>query len=268
MMRMPETRDEPGAEMVVVEVTEDRRGCALLVDVEDGRDACEGMALVGGAGECDGGGGGGGRGRHWADSWAEVGWSFTDTIDDTVAGSLPSPVDERPLTAVQLSIARKVKAAAAATEVEGVDVMMGGVVRAEVGDGMIGEGAVDRARRCLAAPTRLRPVLAPIIGVWALSMLVLIFEGDIGTSAVFMGLFVAMLYIATGRRSWAIIGFLMFIVGAFRSGRQHRRRLSRADGIRNLCESNRSIRIHDISSYCRTTVSGSRGVSVCVGDLP
>jgi len=56
--------------------------------------------------------------------------------------------------------------------------------------------------------------LAPIIGVWALSMLVLVFEGDIGTSAVFMGLFVAMLYVATGRRSWAILGFLMFVVGA------------------------------------------------------
>jgi len=57
--------------------------------------------------------------------------------------------------------------------------------------------------------------LAPIMVVWALSMLLLIFEGDIGTSAVFMGLFVAMLYIATGRRSWAVLGFLMFIVGAF-----------------------------------------------------
>jgi cell division protein FtsW (lipid II flippase) len=57
--------------------------------------------------------------------------------------------------------------------------------------------------------------LAPILVVWALSMLLLIFEGDIGTSAVFMGLFVAMLYIATGRRSWAILGFLMFVVGAF-----------------------------------------------------
>ena len=56
--------------------------------------------------------------------------------------------------------------------------------------------------------------LGPILVVWALSMLLLIFEGDIGTSAVFMGLFVAMLYIATGRRSWAILGFLMFIVGA------------------------------------------------------
>jgi cell division protein FtsW (lipid II flippase) len=57
--------------------------------------------------------------------------------------------------------------------------------------------------------------LGPIMVVWALSMLLLIFESDIGTSAVFMGLFVAMLYIATGRRSWAVLGFLMFIVGAF-----------------------------------------------------
>ncbi len=57
--------------------------------------------------------------------------------------------------------------------------------------------------------------LAPILVVWSLSMLLLIFESDIGTSAVFMGLFVAMLYIATGRRSWAILGFLMFVVGAF-----------------------------------------------------
>jgi cell division protein FtsW (lipid II flippase) len=60
-----------------------------------------------------------------------------------------------------------------------------------------------------------RKDLAPILVVWALSMLLLIFESDIGTSAVFMGLFVAMLYIATGRRSWVIIGFGMFIAGAF-----------------------------------------------------
>ena len=60
--------------------------------------------------------------------------------------------------------------------------------------------------------------LGPIMVVWALSMLLLVFEGDIGTSAVFMGLFVAMLYIATGRRSWAVLGFLLFIVGAFAAG--------------------------------------------------
>jgi cell division protein FtsW (lipid II flippase) len=46
-------------------------------------------------------------------------------------------------------------------------------------------------------------------------MLLLIFESDIGTSAVFMGLFVAMLYIATSRRSWVVIGLGMFIAGAW-----------------------------------------------------
>ena len=56
--------------------------------------------------------------------------------------------------------------------------------------------------------------LGPILLAWVASLLLLIFESDIGTSAVFMGLFVAMLYIATSRTSWLLIGFLMFVVGA------------------------------------------------------
>ena len=56
--------------------------------------------------------------------------------------------------------------------------------------------------------------LGPILLAWAASLLLLVFESDIGTSAVFMGLFVAMLYIATSRTSWLLIGFLMFVVGA------------------------------------------------------
>jgi cell division protein FtsW (lipid II flippase) len=57
--------------------------------------------------------------------------------------------------------------------------------------------------------------LGPILIAWAASLLLLVLESDIGTSAVFMGLFVAMLYIATSRTSWLLIGFLMFIVGAY-----------------------------------------------------
>jgi len=57
--------------------------------------------------------------------------------------------------------------------------------------------------------------LGPILVAWAASLLLLVFEGDIGTSAVFMGLFVAMLYLATSRTSWLLIGFLLFVVGAF-----------------------------------------------------
>ncbi len=57
--------------------------------------------------------------------------------------------------------------------------------------------------------------LGPIVTVWLISLLLLVFESDVGMSAVLMGLFVAMLYIATSRTSWLLIGFLMFIAGAW-----------------------------------------------------
>ncbi|GHS85819.1 cell division protein [Actinomycetota bacterium] len=56
--------------------------------------------------------------------------------------------------------------------------------------------------------------LGPIVVAWAASLAVLIFERDLGTSLLFFGLFVAMLYLATERISWVIIGLLMFAVGA------------------------------------------------------
>jgi cell division protein FtsW (lipid II flippase) len=57
--------------------------------------------------------------------------------------------------------------------------------------------------------------LGPILVAWAASLLLLVFESDVGTSAVFMGLFVSMLYIATSRTSWLLLGFTLFVVGAF-----------------------------------------------------
>jgi cell division protein FtsW (lipid II flippase) len=51
--------------------------------------------------------------------------------------------------------------------------------------------------------------------VWFVSLLLLVAESDIGTSAVLMGLFVAMIYIATSRTSWLLIGFGSFVAGAF-----------------------------------------------------
>ena len=61
--------------------------------------------------------------------------------------------------------------------------------------------------------------LGPVLIVWAVSLLLLVFESDIGTSALFMGLFVCMLYIATQRTSWLLIGFLLFVAGAFASSK-------------------------------------------------
>lgn len=57
--------------------------------------------------------------------------------------------------------------------------------------------------------------LGPIVVAWVVSLGVLIFERDLGTSLLFFGLFVSMLYIATQRRSWLVLGSLLFAVGAF-----------------------------------------------------
>ena len=56
--------------------------------------------------------------------------------------------------------------------------------------------------------------LGPLVVAWLVSLGVLIFQRDLGTSLLFFGLFVAMLYIATQRRSWLIIGGLLFLAGA------------------------------------------------------
>ncbi|GAB2574543.1 FtsW/RodA/SpoVE family cell cycle protein [Streptomyces capparidis] len=56
--------------------------------------------------------------------------------------------------------------------------------------------------------------LGPIFAVWVLSILILVFETDLGTSLLFFGLFVVMLYVATERTSWIVFGLLMSAAGA------------------------------------------------------
>lgn len=56
--------------------------------------------------------------------------------------------------------------------------------------------------------------LGPIIIVWLASLAVLVLERDLGTSLLFFGLFVAMLYVATERISWVVIGLTLFAGGA------------------------------------------------------
>ncbi|MFE7427086.1 FtsW/RodA/SpoVE family cell cycle protein [Streptomyces sp. NPDC014735] len=58
-------------------------------------------------------------------------------------------------------------------------------------------------------------VLGPIVAIWVLSVGVLVLERDLGTSLLFFGLFVIMLYVATGRTGWIAVGLLLAAVGAF-----------------------------------------------------
>jgi cell division protein FtsW (lipid II flippase) len=56
--------------------------------------------------------------------------------------------------------------------------------------------------------------LGPILVAWLVSVGVLVFEKDLGTSLLFFGLFVALLYVATGRRGWVVIGTALFLAGS------------------------------------------------------
>jgi cell division protein FtsW (lipid II flippase) len=57
--------------------------------------------------------------------------------------------------------------------------------------------------------------LGPVLVAWLASLAVLVRETDLGTSLLFFGMFVAMLYIATERTSWLVIGFGLFGGGAY-----------------------------------------------------
>lgn len=56
--------------------------------------------------------------------------------------------------------------------------------------------------------------LGPILVAWGLSVLILVLQRDLGSSLLFFGLFVAMLYVATERTSWIVIGLTLFMAGA------------------------------------------------------
>lgn len=56
--------------------------------------------------------------------------------------------------------------------------------------------------------------LGPIVMVWVISLGVLVFQRDLGSSLLFLGLFLVMLYVATERPGWLVVGGLLFAGGA------------------------------------------------------
>jgi cell division protein FtsW (lipid II flippase) len=75
-----------------------------------------------------------------------------------------------------------------------------------------------------AATQRLGPLhvpparaFGPVALAWGISLAVLVFERDLGLSLLIFGIFVAMLYMATGRVAYVAVGGLLFGAGAFAS---------------------------------------------------
>jgi len=57
--------------------------------------------------------------------------------------------------------------------------------------------------------------LGPILVAWLVSLGVLVFQRDLGSSLLFFGLFLVLLYVATERPGWLVVGASLFAAGAY-----------------------------------------------------
>lgn len=56
--------------------------------------------------------------------------------------------------------------------------------------------------------------LGPLLLMWAVSLFVLVFERDLGSSLLLFGTFLVMLHVATGRAAYTVVGLALFAGGA------------------------------------------------------
>jgi cell division protein FtsW (lipid II flippase) len=71
------------------------------------------------------------------------------------------------------------------------------------------------ARRILGVTLPPIKHFGPMLVVWGASMLLLVFIRDLGSSLMFFAAFLALLYVATGRFSFVVIGMILFLLGAW-----------------------------------------------------
>ena len=74
---------------------------------------------------------------------------------------------------------------------------------------------IANTRRIGPLPIPPLPYLVPIIAMWVFAMLVVIFEKDLGAALLFLGIFLAMLYLATGEAFYTLIGIVLLLVGGY-----------------------------------------------------
>lgn len=56
--------------------------------------------------------------------------------------------------------------------------------------------------------------LGPVLVVWGVSLGIIVLQRDLGTGLLIFGMFIAMIYVATGKTSWVIIGVTLAVAGA------------------------------------------------------
>lgn len=61
--------------------------------------------------------------------------------------------------------------------------------------------------------------IAPMFAAWLIAIGVLVLQRDLGTAILFFGLFLVMIYLATGRMGWIVLGVTLMLVGGFVASR-------------------------------------------------
>ncbi len=74
---------------------------------------------------------------------------------------------------------------------------------------------VTAGRRVLGVTLPPMKQFGPMLAVWGAAMATLLLTRELGTSLMFFGAFLALLYVATGRLSFPLIGLVLFAVGAW-----------------------------------------------------
>ena len=74
---------------------------------------------------------------------------------------------------------------------------------------------VTAGRRVLGVTLPPMKQFGPMLIVWGAAMLTLLITRELGTTLMFYGAFLALLYVATGRLSFPVIGLVMFALGAW-----------------------------------------------------
>src|SRR5207248_3219740 len=70
-----------------------------------------------------------------------------------------------------------------------------------------------REKREVLAQGRLKD-FGPLLVIWGMAMLVLLETRDLGGGLLYFGIFLAMVFVATGRIAYVAIGLVLFLVGS------------------------------------------------------
>ena len=74
---------------------------------------------------------------------------------------------------------------------------------------------VTASRRVMGLTIPPMKQFGPMLIIWGAAMATLLITRELGTSLMFFGAFLALLYVATGRLSFPLIGLVLFALGAW-----------------------------------------------------